>query len=286
MNAEEDLGFCTALDTFHVELGVDVCDAFASPKNYHRLESAPPPSPPPEPQLQPCAMMKHETVDQLENDDGDEEDGDDVDEDSSSDSNSSPNEATQTGRWTQKEHELFLEGLRRYGKSWKHIANLVATRTLVQIRTHAQKYLQKQSKAAIQSTAASSYWTHYRHQVDMHHDAIYPHRLPLPSFDCLHTNDIDQLLHDDGDDMSDENSDENNRHRVNDAMKIVAQLKPIAPSSAFHIIPAHKRRRLWEESQVHPLATYVDPSANPFIGYFPLPLAKTTAALHPLSRAS
>ncbi|EGZ10394.1 hypothetical protein PHYSODRAFT_520940, partial [Phytophthora sojae] len=53
---------------------------------------------------------------------------------------------TQVGRWTKREHELFLEGLQRFGKSWKKISSLVHTRTLVQIRTHAQKYLQKQSR--------------------------------------------------------------------------------------------------------------------------------------------
>ncbi|KAI9918644.1 hypothetical protein PsorP6_012110 [Peronosclerospora sorghi] len=58
---------------------------------------------------------------------------------------------TQVGRWTKKEHELFLEGLERFGKSWKKIGSLVHTRTLVQIRTHAQKYLQKQSRAAIKA---------------------------------------------------------------------------------------------------------------------------------------
>nr|CCA19758.1 conserved hypothetical protein [Albugo laibachii Nc14] len=55
---------------------------------------------------------------------------------------------THIGRWSKREHELFLQGLKLYGKSWKKIAKLVSTRTLVQIRTHAQKYLQKQQRAA------------------------------------------------------------------------------------------------------------------------------------------
>lgn len=59
--------------------------------------------------------------------------------------------STQVGRWTKREHELFLEGLQRFGKSWKKISSLVHTRTLVQIRTHAQKYLQKQSRAALKA---------------------------------------------------------------------------------------------------------------------------------------
>ena len=34
-----------------------------------------------------------------------------------------------------------------YGKGWKKIAGLIKTRTVVQIRTHAQKYFLKLSKA-------------------------------------------------------------------------------------------------------------------------------------------
>jgi len=44
------------------------------------------------------------------------------------------------------EHTLFLEGLRLHGKGWKQIASMIQSRTVVQIRTHAQKYFQKLSK--------------------------------------------------------------------------------------------------------------------------------------------
>jgi SHAQKYF class myb-like DNA-binding protein len=47
-----------------------------------------------------------------------------------------------TGRWTAEEHELFVDGYKRHGKSWKDIAALVVTRTPEQIRTHAQKFFQ------------------------------------------------------------------------------------------------------------------------------------------------
>ena len=52
-----------------------------------------------------------------------------------------------TGRWTKEEHESFLSALKKYGKEWKKVAAKVKTRTVVQTRTHAQKYFQKLSKA-------------------------------------------------------------------------------------------------------------------------------------------
>lgn len=48
-----------------------------------------------------------------------------------------------TGRWTQSEHEMFVLALRIYGREWKKIAEVVKTRTPIQIRTHAQKYLKR-----------------------------------------------------------------------------------------------------------------------------------------------
>jgi SHAQKYF class myb-like DNA-binding protein len=50
------------------------------------------------------------------------------------------------GRWTQEEHNMFLQGLQTHQKQWKLIADMVKTRTVVQIRTHAQKYFQKLHK--------------------------------------------------------------------------------------------------------------------------------------------
>jgi SHAQKYF class myb-like DNA-binding protein len=52
-----------------------------------------------------------------------------------------------SGRWTREEHHTFIKGLEMYGKGWKKIASLIKTRTVVQIRTHAQKYFLKLTKA-------------------------------------------------------------------------------------------------------------------------------------------
>lgn len=54
-----------------------------------------------------------------------------------------------TGRWTHEEHERFLQGLEMYGKKWTKVAEVVRTRTTVQVRSHAQKYFQKQSKGRL-----------------------------------------------------------------------------------------------------------------------------------------
>jgi hypothetical protein len=40
---------------------------------------------------------------------------------------------TTSGRWTQQEHELFVKGLELHQKQWKLIADLIKTRTVVQV---------------------------------------------------------------------------------------------------------------------------------------------------------
>mmetsp|Transcript_27513 Transcript_27513/g.55049 ORF Transcript_27513/g.55049 Transcript_27513/m.55049 type:complete len:313 (-) Transcript_27513:453-1391(-) len=50
------------------------------------------------------------------------------------------------GRWTVEEHRLFLQGLEQHGDGWNEIGNLIQSRTVVQIRTHAQKYFKKLMK--------------------------------------------------------------------------------------------------------------------------------------------
>jgi len=41
------------------------------------------------------------------------------------------------------EHAMFVAGLMAYGKDWRRIGAQIPTRTVVQIRTHAQKFFQK-----------------------------------------------------------------------------------------------------------------------------------------------
>jgi SHAQKYF class myb-like DNA-binding protein len=50
------------------------------------------------------------------------------------------------GRWTADEHERFLEGFRIHGHKWKRVQQVVRSRSVTQVRTHAQKYLLKVAK--------------------------------------------------------------------------------------------------------------------------------------------
>lgn len=50
------------------------------------------------------------------------------------------------GRWTQEEHDKFLEGLKLFGKDWRQIEEFIGSRTCAQIRSHAQKYFNKKNR--------------------------------------------------------------------------------------------------------------------------------------------
>lgn len=50
------------------------------------------------------------------------------------------------GRWTQEEHAAFLRGMQMFGRRWTKVAQVVGSRTTVQVRSHAQKWEIKRAK--------------------------------------------------------------------------------------------------------------------------------------------
>lgn len=48
-----------------------------------------------------------------------------------------------SGRWTEWEHQAFLDGLKECGREWKKVALRIPSRSSAQIRSHAQKYFAK-----------------------------------------------------------------------------------------------------------------------------------------------
>ena len=59
------------------------------------------------------------------------------------------------GRWTNEEHENFIDALKLFGKNWKKVEDHVTTRTGAQIRSHAQKFFLKvQKKLNIEKSEA------------------------------------------------------------------------------------------------------------------------------------
>lgn len=53
-------------------------------------------------------------------------------------------EPKRKGRWTEDEHQRYLEGVKRFGRSWKDVTGYVRTRTKSQVKSHDQKFRGKQ----------------------------------------------------------------------------------------------------------------------------------------------
>ena len=56
------------------------------------------------------------------------------------------------GKWKNDEHQRFIEGVKKYGNDWSLVQKYVRTRTIIQIRSHAQKFMKKLKKLKIFET--------------------------------------------------------------------------------------------------------------------------------------
>ena len=62
--------------------------------------------------------------------------------------------AKEHGRWTEKEHLLFLEGIMLYQNEWKNVQNHIKTRSATQARSHAQKFFIKMRKELLKKCSS------------------------------------------------------------------------------------------------------------------------------------
>ena len=108
---------------------------------YHKIVPHPPPPPPPHPVVQMRTILQNSIGSTTST----------TTPSTAVSSAAAPRKSTtgeNTGRWTAAEHQLFLKGLTLYGKQWNNhnFIKLIPTRSVVQIRTHGQKYLLKVAK--------------------------------------------------------------------------------------------------------------------------------------------
>jgi len=85
------------------------------------------------------------------------------------------------GRWSQEEHERFLRGFELYGHKWRKVRDVVGTRTVTQVRTHAQKFFVKLKKQSTMEkpTITTPHKNSPRHidlRPSLRKDIILPHK--------------------------------------------------------------------------------------------------------------
>ncbi|KAG0625402.1 hypothetical protein M758_2G052100 [Ceratodon purpureus] len=62
----------------------------------------------------------------------------------------------QRERWTEEDHQKFVEALKLYGRAWRPVKEHIGTKTAVQIRSHAQKFFSKIERSATAGRGAET----------------------------------------------------------------------------------------------------------------------------------
>lgn len=57
-----------------------------------------------------------------------------------------PKQKFNAGRWSEEEHQKFIDGILQFGNDWKKVQDLIKTRSSTQARSHAQKFFLKIKK--------------------------------------------------------------------------------------------------------------------------------------------
>lgn len=60
------------------------------------------------------------------------------------------------GTWKKSEHDKFMKALEKYGRNWVKVQEVVKTRTINQIRSHAQKAFINMTDADVDALIAPS----------------------------------------------------------------------------------------------------------------------------------
>ena len=68
---------------------------------------------------------------------------------SNEDDNITSNSSLNSGRWSEEEHQKFIEGILEYGNEWKKVQKIIKTRTSTQARSHAQKFFLRIKKSLL-----------------------------------------------------------------------------------------------------------------------------------------
>ena len=85
------------------------------------------------------------------------------------------------GRWKKAEHDRFLKGLEKYGRDWVKVQKMVKSRSLAQVRSHAQKCFKDMSSDDIEAYFAEDkeYACNSFGRIKMNREKMYAEEKPL-----------------------------------------------------------------------------------------------------------